>query len=265
MTMKITKSKIGASMVGLGTLGLALGLPGMAFAQGSGSTTYQANLQPVALNTPAGAAAGTLTLVLKGNQAQITESVHGLGATFMGAPYPHVQHIHGGAKGVCPTAAADTNHDGVISTVEGLPSYGPILTTLSVTGSTAPSAGTDVKIAPTGANFSYSRTITLDQATLNSIKDNNAVVVVHGLNPANAPANSFKEKSELVPSLPLAATSPALCGPLVVSQMTSMPSGAPQTGGGSTAGIQDIGLLAAGGALLLGGTSVLAYRRRRMA
>ncbi len=260
--MKTKRNVIGASMVGLGTLGLALGAPGMALAQGSGSTTYQANLQPVPLNTPPGAASGTLTLVLTGNQAKITENVQGLGATFDGAPFPHVQHIHGDAQGVCPTAAADTNHDGVISTVEGLPSYGKILTTLSVSGSTAPSAGTDVKIAPTGSSFSYSRTITLDQATLNSIKDNNAVIVVHGLNPANAPAASLKEKSPLVPSLPLAATAPALCGKLVVSQMTAMPSAAPQTGGGSTAGLQDGGLLGAGGALVLGGAGLLAYRRR---
>ena len=33
-----------------------------------------------------------------GDQATITEQVFGLAATFSGAPYPHVQHIHGAPK-----------------------------------------------------------------------------------------------------------------------------------------------------------------------
>jgi hypothetical protein len=41
------------------------------------------------------------------------------------------------------------------------------------------------------------------------------------------------------------------------------PKGAPQTGGGSTAGMHEMGLFGLGGALLLGGTSALVYRRRR--
>ena len=61
---------------------------------------------------------------LNGSQATITENVSGLADKFGGNPYPHVQHIHIGAKGSCPTTAADTNNDGVISTTEGAPSYG---------------------------------------------------------------------------------------------------------------------------------------------
>ncbi|HET9092142.1 MAG TPA: hypothetical protein VFN50_07020 [Acidimicrobiales bacterium] len=255
---------IGGLLAGLGTAGLALGAPAVAGAQQT-AATYTANLQPVPLNTPAGAASGNLTLVLKGNRATISESVQGLGATFDGKPFPHVQHIHGNGAGVCPTAAADTSHDGVISTPEGIPAYGSVLTTLSVKGGTTPAQATDTGIAPTGASFTYHRTITLDAATLASIEKGTAVVVVHGLNPANAPANALKEKSPLVPALPLAATAPALCGTLVASQMSTVPAGAPQTGGGSTAGLQDTGLLAAGGAMLLGGTGLLAYRRRRTA
>ena len=37
-------------------------------------------------------------------------------------------------------------------------------------------------------------------------------VVVHGLDPAKVSKKAAKEKSEIVPSLPLAATSPATCG-----------------------------------------------------
>ncbi|MGH9067955.1 MAG: hypothetical protein ACRD0J_10770 [Acidimicrobiales bacterium] len=257
------KTKLRIPMIATGALGMALAVPGVAFAQGSGSTTYMANLQPVPLNTPSGAASGTLTLVLNGNQATITESVHGLGATFMKAPFPHVQHIHGNAMGTCPTASADTSGDGVINShTEAIKDYGPIVTTLSTSGDTSPAAGTNTKIAPSGASFNYSRTITLDQATMTNLQDGKAVVVVHGLNPSNAPAASLKEKSLLVPSLPLAATAPALCGTLVSSQMSAVPNGAPSTGGGSTSGIQDLSLFALGGALLLGGGGTMAARKR---
>jgi hypothetical protein len=42
---------------------------------------------------------------------------------------PHPAHIHGkltGSDAMCPTIAADTNNDGLISVFEGAPAYGPI-------------------------------------------------------------------------------------------------------------------------------------------
>lgn len=292
--MKRLKNKIIMPIMGLGALGVAMAMPGVAFAQGSGSTTYQANLQPVALNTPAGAASGTVTLTLNGDQATISEQVQGLAATlptdpstlaslgipaaFAGKPFPHVQHIHGpdatlgtGGMGQCPTAAADTNHDGLITTAEAQPDYGPILTTLSMApGGTTPADGTNVTIAPSGGSFTYNRTITLDQATLSALQSNKAVIVVHGLNPTNAPKASLTVPNSVGLTLPgetkpvaAIATAPALCGALTASQMSAMPSGAPQTGGGSTAGFQNVGLLGVGGAMLLGGAGTLAHRRRK--
>lgn len=231
---------------------------GMSSAAAAGSTNYQATLS--SLNHSTGS--GTLSLALNGNQATITEHVSGIAATFMGAAYPHVQHIHGGALGTCPVPSADKNGDGVISTTEGAPSYGGILTTLSTTGDTTPAAGTDIKTAPSGGTYDYSRTITLDPATLSSITAGTAVIVVHGLDPATLSTQAQGEKSDLVPSLPLAATSPTLCGTLVASQMTSMPTGAVKTGGGSTSGIQDKDLYALSGGLLLAAGATVASRRR---
>lgn len=40
----------------------------------------------------------------------------------------HPQHIH--ASSQCPTASADTNGDGIVDVIEGLPFYGPILVPL---------------------------------------------------------------------------------------------------------------------------------------
>lgn len=267
--MKSVRKKIlGAAGVatgaaGMALLGLGVAMPPMAGAASSGATTtYTANLQPVPLNGQT-KASGTLQLVLTGSKATITEHVTGLAATFTGKPFPHVQHIHGGAKGACPGATADTNHDGVISTTEGKPFYGTILTTLSTTpGGTSPKTGTNTAIAPSGSTIAYNRTITLDTTTVNSIKAGTAVIVVHGLTPATAPKAATSEKSALVPSLPLAATAPALCGPLTASQMTVVPTGAPQTGGGSTAGVQDVTLFGVGGGLVVGGGVLFAVRRR---
>jgi len=111
-------------------LGLRAALPPMAGATTSGPTTYTATLKPVPLNGQT-KAPGTLKLVLTGTKATITEHVSGLAATFTGKPFPHVQHIHGFAQGVCPTSATE-NTTGAISAGEAGPTYGTIQSTLSV-------------------------------------------------------------------------------------------------------------------------------------
>ena len=87
-----------------------------------------------------------------------------------------------------------------------------------------------------------------------SLKAGTAVIVVHGLDPATWPA-AQAEQERARASLPLAATSPALCGTLTASQMSSVPTGSAATGGGSTAGVEDPGLLAGGAALVAAGPS----------
>ena len=254
--MKKTKALVlvGAPLaVGAAAL---LSLPGAAGA--AGSSSFQATLNPLNHST----ASGSVSLQLNGSQATITEHVSGLAAKFSGKPYPHVQHIHIGGMGMCPTTADDKSGDGVISTTEGGPQYGPIGTTLSLTGDTSPAAGTTLTVAPSGANFTYSRTITLDAKTLASVKSGKGVVVVHGLDPATLSKKAQNEKSDLVPSLPLAATSPALCGVLNASQMSSTPVGSSPTGGGSTAGLQDEAVLALGGGLMLAAGGMFVARRR---
>jgi hypothetical protein len=246
---------LAASSVAVG-VGL-LAMPGIASA--ADASSYQAQLG--AIN--GSGASGTFMMSLNGSTVSITEHVDGLAATFNGAPYPHVQHIHIDAKGQCPTMADDTSKDGVISTTEGAPAYGAIGTTLSTSGDTSPAAGTTLTVAPSGASFDYKRSFDLDAKTLASVKAGTAVIVVHGLDPAKTPQASQSEKSDLVPSLPLAATSPALCGTLTASQMSSMPNGAADTGGGSTAGLQHEGLIGGGAALVAAGAAAGAVAMRR--
>jgi hypothetical protein len=241
---------------------LAVGVAALIAMPGSASaasgTSFQATLNPLNHST----ASGSVSLQLNGNQATVSEHVSGLAATFGGNPYPHVQHIHIDGMGMCPTAGADKNADGVVSTTEGAPQYGPIGTTLSTSGDTSPKAGTTLTVAPSGADFTYSRTITLDAKSLASVTSGKGVIVVHGLDPATLSKKAQGEKSDLVPSLPLAATSPALCGVLTASQMSSVPVGSSPTGGGSTAGLQDEAVLALGGGLLLAAGGAFVARRR---
>lgn len=279
---KISRLAAPIAVAGIaGLAGLALAQP----ANAATSTTYQATLSPVPLNTPSGAASGHLTLTLNGDQATVSEQVNGLATTlptdtktlaalgipaaFAGKPFPHVQHIHINGQDQCPTASADTNHDGALSTVEGQPAYGMIGTTLSTSGATDASTATNVLVAPGGGSFTYKRTFTINQATLTAIRNNKAVIVVHGLNPANAPKATLTTPNSLGVTLPgaskklaLIGTAPALCGVLTASQMSSVPVGSSPTGGGSTAGIQDEALLGLGGGLLLAAGGAFALRRR---
>ncbi|GAB3267761.1 hypothetical protein [Arthrobacter pigmenti] len=205
-------------------------------------------------------ASGTAWVTVEGSQATVTVQAAGLAETFNDAPYPHVQHIHIGARGTCPTMAADANGDGIVDTVEGQPSYGEIGTTLSV-GDAAKDASTatDVTVAPSGSSFTYEETFELNQATQDSLANGTSVVVVHGLDPANQPAAATETPSNLVPELPLAATAPALCGPL---QM--MPAGGADTGvTKSDQGGSEMGMIALGGGLLAAAGGAYAIRRSR--
>jgi hypothetical protein len=287
LMFKINRLAAPFAVAGIAALcGLALAAPAGASAA---PTSYQANLAPVPLNTPAGAASGQVMLTLDGNQATVTETVTGLGdklptdtatlaalgipAAFAGAPFPHVQHIHIDGQGQCPTASADANGDGVISTVEGHEAYGMIGTTFSTKGATDASTGTDVTVAPGGGSFTYKRTFTMNADTSASVRSGKGVVVVHGLNPATAPKASLSTPNSLDVTLPgqskklaLIGTAPALCGALQASQMGAMPAGGANTGGGSMAASDGNGAEYAAGGLALvaaAGAGVIALRRRR--
>lgn len=255
--MRMPTRTLAAVGVPLAAATMAVALSPTAASADHANGTYQTTLDP--LNGSSGS--GMATITVEGDQATVNMNWSGLPETFMDAPYPHVQHIHIAAQGSCPDPSADANGDGIVDTVEGQPSYGEIGTTLSTSGDTSAAAGTNIKIAPGGSTLDYSRTITLDEKTLDSLADSTGVIVVHGLDPATLSKEAANAKSNLVPSLPLAATAPALCGAL-----SGMPSGGVATGGGETAGVENAGLLGAGGGLLaVAAIAGFAVRRRQTA
>lgn len=185
------------------------------------------------------------------------------------ALFPHAQHIHAGARGECPSPGDDADGNGVVDTPEGQPAYGPVVVSLTEEGGeTGHEHVLDVGNFPTGGSTSYSRTIDLgedaqtDEGTINpaeEVRAGNAVIVIHGLNPAIMPGETALEVSRLSDDFPLAATAPALCGVLnetgdgtftaqlsptnVVAQVDAVPGDGVATGGGSTATTQQPALL----------------------
>ncbi|MEG9250050.1 hypothetical protein V6S67_18325 [Arthrobacter sp. Soc17.1.1.1] len=205
---------------------------------------------------------GTITVDVTGDKAMVNLQVSGLAETFMDGPYPHVQHIHGGSKGQCPTPAADTNGDGVVNTTEGAPSYGDIQTTITTSGATTPAEGLNIALGGQGGSYQIQREITLDAATKASLEAGVAVVVVHGLDPATLSPEAAAAPSDLDPALPLAATSPALCGTLVATQMGAMPNGGADTGVAQETG-SNAGMIALGGGLVLAAAAGGTFMVRR--
>ena len=206
-------------------------------------------------------ASGTAMVSVKGDQMTVDITAEGLAKTFNDGAYPHVSHIHIDGMGMCPTPDADEDGDGVVSTPEGHMAYGEIGTTLTSKGDTSAKSALDVtRPLGQGSTVDYHRTFTINDATLASLKNDSAVVVIHGLDPSTLSKEAQKKDSApLTKDLPLAATAPALCGALHTSQM-SMPNGAAGTGGGTAQG-PDAGLLAGGSMLLAAGAALVARRR----
>jgi len=134
-------------------------------------------------------------------------------------------HIHAGGKGECPPASAARPQNGhlTISTNDGINYYGPAVVSLTTRGDTSPASILTFPRYLTGGNLHYSRTIKVSPSAAAYIRENNAVVVVHGIDYDNTGIYSgVLERSELNNALPATATAPALCGPL---------KGPPQTAG----------------------------------
>lgn len=240
----------------------ALALTAMFGIAGSASAdtgTGQGDLTPVPLNGVDGS--GTAMVWVDGTTLKVEVEASGLLAGS-----PHAAHIHYGtdASNQCPTAADDADDSGTITTSEGVPSYGTVQVSLTTSGDTSPDSALAIDRFDTaeGGNISYERgEIEVSQDLADDILAGDAAVVVHGVDYDGSGAYDGDVMSDLDPSLPAEATDPALCGVVTASQMTDMPTGGVQTGGGETQGTENVGLMVAGGAALALGGGLLVRRR----
>lgn len=109
---------------------------------------------------------GTAKLWLQGDKLTVEIEAMGLEMNRL-----HPQHIHGfkenNKNATCPTASADTDGDGIISLAEGLPSYGPVLLSL-----------TDFPTADAEGNIHYRKEFTI---TPDLLPLQNRAIVLHGM------------------------------------------------------------------------------------
>ena len=122
----------------------------------------------------------------------------------------HPQHIHAADR--CPNASADTNGDGIVDVIEGLPFYGPILVPLDGDISNATS---EIPTFPFGSGakgtFHYEASTSLStlEAALNEpINLASRHVVIHGVDLATPLPASVQS----LPRLPAQVTLPIACG-----------------------------------------------------
>ena len=263
----ITRTAFAAPVLGMAAL-VALAGPAAA-AEGSA----QADLSPTPVSP--GGGSGSAMVEISGTTLSFTLAAQGLLDGM-----PHAAHIHFGedARHECPTDAdnnadavpaagefeAEENPDTHFTTVEGNPAYGEIVVTLTKSGDTSPDSALAVDRFAAEGDFEYSRgDVEVSEEVAQAIVDGKSVVVVHGVDYDGDGAYSAADRgpSELDPSLPGEATDPALCGVLNASQMGDMPSGGVETGAGSTAGVENGGMIAVGAMATLGGAALLARRR----
>src|SRR5919107_4574438 len=206
------------TIVLLFAVALSLSLASVAFANGGDrddrdgheehAKHYKAHLK--ALNRSG--AEGHAMLEKEGNKKVETE-IHTKG---LAPKLPHAQHIHGFKKAVseCPTLAA-SGDDNLITTAEGLPSYGPIQVSLTTKGDTSPKSALAVDrfpVAKAKGSVNYERTISVPSNVAKNLGKKS--IVQHGVDLNHNGKYDFKAagKSELDPSLPQEATAPATCG-----------------------------------------------------
>ena len=174
------------------------------------------DLAPVPTNRVTGS--GQVSLRLSGDKATVTLTTEGLDK---GAPLVHAMHIHAGGKGQCPPAASARLHNGhlAIDTNDGINYYGPPVQSLTTSGDTSVASILVFPRYPTGGSIRYSRTITLPPKVVNFIRENDAVIVVHGIDyDGSGIYSGVLDRSDLDKALPATATAPALCGRLVGAQ-----------------------------------------------
>ena len=201
----LSKKKLGLALVL--AVALSLSLAPVAFAQGTGQKVFMADLNPLNHSHAHGHA------VLKKEGRMLDTKIV---TTNMAPGLPHAQHIHGMAQAIseCPTLAADTNGDGLITTAEGLPSYGPIRVSLTTRGDTSPASALAVNRFPTANSnglLRYDRDLSVSRKVARNL--GKFAIVQHGVDLNHNGRYDFSAgPSELDPSLPQEATIPANCG-----------------------------------------------------
>ena len=174
---------------------------------------------------------------------------------------------------MCPSAANDTDGDGLLTNEEAAGEYGKVFLSLTTRGDTSPSSGlaTDrMPVADASGRIHYDRTISADELPDGLLRHLSQVhVVQHGIDVNNndrydvagAGVSTFA-KNLGVPGVPEEATDPASCGVVTGAKAGMAPHGGMETGGGD-GDLINPALAGFGGLLLMGSLLALWNLRRR--
>jgi hypothetical protein len=188
---------------------------------------------------------------------------------------PHAQHIHGATGGghfMCPSAANDTDGDGLLTNEEAAGEYGNVFFALTTRGDTSPESGLAVDrmpVADASGHIDYERTFSADELPDGLVENLSELhVVQHGIDVNDngrydvdgAGISTFAENLG-VSGIPEEATNPASCGVVTGAKARMKPHGGVETGGGdhNSANVY----VGAFGGLLLLGSLVALWRLRR--
>ena len=229
VAMRIPRIPLGLLAAGL--LLVPLGGPA------SADTTVRARLQAVNES----GVSGVVTLTGR-SDGSLTVAIRARGLV---PGVPHAQHIHGSVGGehfMCPSAADDTDGDGVLTNEEAAGEYGTIFLSLTTRGSASPDSGLALDrmpVATSSGELQYRRTFAPDQVPdelLSHLAD--VHIVVHGIDAngndtydLDALGESTFAKNLGLPNVPEEGTNPAACGVVTGAGAPLHPEGGPETGG----------------------------------
>jgi hypothetical protein len=183
----------------------AVVLASVALAQDTGQTKEKFKAKLTELNDSG--AKGVARLSLEGTE--LTTKINSRG---LSADLPHAQHIHGEdeAKNECPPGTADEDGDSLVSTLEGLPFYGPIRVSFTTEGDTSPNSGLALDrfpVANSGGSFRYNESFDMPAEVAENLDEFH--IVQHGV---DLNGNGVYDGPNSALGVPLEAELPATCG-----------------------------------------------------
>ena len=190
---------------------------------------------------------------------------------------PHAQHIHGTSTGGnfrCPSAADDTDGDGLLTNEEASGEYGDMLMALTTQGDAMAMSGLALDrmpVADSSGRIDYDRTFAPDELPDGLVANlSHLHVVQHGIDVngngkydlAGAGESTFA-KNLGAPGVPEEATDPASCGVVTGAAAPMAPQGGVETGGGAADHHPVNGPLGALGVVLLLGSTLVLWNLKR--
>lgn len=153
---------------------------------------------------------GDVAIVIDDSTMSVT-----LSAESLSADLPHAMHVHfdPGQPSECPDLDEfDIDGDELLTTVEGVPAYGPVQFALTVDGETSPDSGLALDrfaTADSDGVLTFARDIEVSDPDM--LAGMQVAVVIHGMDIDESGEYDGDFASSLDPSVPLEATIPVAC------------------------------------------------------